>query len=96
MDALVSVLLNVALVVLTLLVLLLGGAMFRMVRGPGVATRFVALDMLTGLAIALLATTSIVFGRRELLDVALGVAAFSFIGTIAAGVFLQRHKGSKE
>lgn len=96
MDGLVSLLLNVALAVLTLLVVLLAGVMYRMLRGPGAATRFVALDMLTGLAVALLATTSIVLDRRELLDVALGVAAFSFIGTVAVGVFLQRHRGSKE
>lgn len=96
MEAVSTVLLNTALVVLSLLVLLLAGIAFRLIRGPDVATRFVALDMLTGLAVALLATGSIVLGRRELLDVALGVAAFSFIGTIATGVFLQRHQGSKE
>lgn len=96
METLNAVLLNTALVALGVFVILLGGIMIRMLRGPGAATRFVALDMLTGLAVALLSTSGIVFGRRELLDVALGVAAFSFIGTIAVGVFLQQHQGSKE
>ena len=96
METLVDVLMTVALALLTLLVLLLTGTVWRMLRGPGVATRFVALDMLTGLGVALLATTATLLDRRELLDVALGVAAFSFIGTVAVGVFLQRHEGSKE
>lgn len=96
METLAGLLMNVALAALTLLVVLLAGVAWRMLRGPGVATRFVALDMLTGLGVALLATTSIVLARRELLDVALGVAAFSFVGTVAVGVFLQRHEGRKE
>lgn len=78
-----------------LIVALIGGAAWRLLRGPQLADRFVALDMLTGLAIALLAVVSVVLMRRDLLDVGMGVAAFSFIGTVAAATFLARYRAPK-
>jgi len=95
MADLTALMSQVASVLALLVMLLLAGAMYRMLKGPEAADRFVALDMLTGLVVALLAIVSIMYGRRELLDVGLGVAAFSFVGTVAVGVFLQRHKGRK-
>ena len=95
MADLTAIMSQVASVLAVLVMLLLGGAMYRMLKGPEAADRFVALDMLTGLVVALLAVVSIMYGRRELLDVGLGVAAFSFVGTVAVGVFLQRHRGRK-
>lgn len=68
----------------------------RMLRGPGVADRFVALDMLTGIAVAMSALAAIVSGRREFLDVAFGVAVFGFVGTCALAAFLERKGGTKE
>ncbi len=93
---LTSVLLQVATVLALVLVVLIGGTMYRLLKGPAAADRFVALDMLTGVAVALLALVSVLLLRRELLDVALGVASFSFLGTVAAGAFLARHRGRKE
>ena len=95
MADLTAFLSQVASVLAVLVMLFLAGVMYRMLRGPDVADRFVALDMLTGLVVALLAIVSIMYGRREFLDVGLGVAAFSFVGTVAVGVFLQRHRGRK-
>ena len=43
---------SVALILLLVLTLALVGAAFRMIVGPGHADRFIALDMLTGLAVA--------------------------------------------
>ncbi|SFV37306.1 multicomponent Na+:H+ antiporter subunit F [Devosia crocina] len=69
---------------------------FRMLRGPGVADRFVALDMLTGIAVAMAALAAIVTGRREFLDVAFGLAVFGFVGTCALAAFLERKGGNKQ
>lgn len=91
-----SMLVTTASVLALVLVILLGGAMFRLLKGPAAADRFVALDMLTGLAVAMLALVSVLLARRELLDVALGVASFSFLGTVAVGAFLERHRGRKQ
>jgi multisubunit Na+/H+ antiporter MnhF subunit len=66
----------------------------RLVMGPGVADRFVALDMLTVLAVAVCAMTAAITGRREFLDVGLGLAVTGFVATVALAVFLER-KGAK-
>lgn len=68
----------------------------RMLRGPGVADRFVALDMLTGIAVAMAALAAVASGRREFLDVAFGVAVFGFVGTCALAAFLERKGGTKQ
>lgn len=75
---------------LTFLALPLAMTVNRLLRGPGYADRFVALDMLTGLAVAMAALTCTVTGRREYLDVAFGLALFGFVGTCALAAFLER------
>jgi multicomponent Na+:H+ antiporter subunit F len=75
---------------LTLLAVPLAMTVNRLLRGPGYADRFVALDMLTGLAVSMAALTCAVTGRREYLDVALGLALFGFVGTCALAAFLER------
>mgnify|MGYP002620480814 CR=1 FL=1 len=67
----------------------------RLVIGPGVADRFVALDMLTVLAIAIAAMTTLVTGRKEFLDISLGLAVTGFVATAALAVFLERKEGSE-
>lgn len=62
----------------------------RLVIGPGVADRFVALDMMTVLAIGITALTTLVTGRREFLDIGLGLAVTGFVATVALAVFLER------
>lgn len=62
----------------------------RMLRGPGYADRFIAVDMLAGLAVAIAALTAVATGRREFLDVGLGLAVIGFIATCAMAAFLER------
>ena len=66
---------------------------FRLVFGPGYADRFVALDMLTGIAVAATALTAVVTGRNEFLDVGLGLALIGFVGTVALAAFLEKKRG---
>lgn len=82
-----------AAVLIFAMVLALGMAAWRMVRGPGYADRFVALDMLTGIAVALAAATAVATGRGAFLDIGLGIALINFVGTCAFAAFLER-KGS--
>jgi multicomponent Na+:H+ antiporter subunit F len=67
-------------------------AAVRMVTGPGYADRFVALDMLTGIAVAIAALTMIVTGRREFLDVAFGIALIGFLATCSLSALLEKKK----
>lgn len=80
-----AVLIAVLMVPLTL-------AAVRMVTGPGYADRFVALDMLTGIAVAIAALTMIATGRREFLDVAFGIALIGFLATCSLSALLERKK----
>lgn len=75
---------------LTFLAIPLAMTINRLLRGPGYADRFIALDMLTGLAVAMAALTCAATGRREYLDIAFGLALFGFVGTCALAAFLER------
>lgn len=69
-------------------------AAWRMIRGPGIADRFVALDMLTAVVVALSAAVSLATQRGVFLDIGLGVALINFVATVAMSAFLER-KGDK-
>lgn len=63
---------------------------WRLVRGPSVADRFIAFDMLTALAIGFSALVAIMTGRGVFLDIALGLALINFTATAAFALFLER------
>ena len=92
LDLLLS---QIAAGLLVVLLVPLTMTLLRMLRGPSYADRFVALDMLTGLAVAMGALTMAATGRRECLDVALGLAIFGFVGTCALAAFLEHKGGGK-
>lgn len=77
-------------VLLILIAVPLGMTLLRMLKGPDHADRFVALDMLTGVAVTTAALAMVVTGRREFMDVGLGLAVFGFVGTCALAAFLVR------
>ena len=52
----------------------------------------VALDMLTGIAVAIAALTAAVVGRREFLDVAFGIGLISFVATCAFAALLEDNR----
>jgi len=77
-------------VLLAALVVPMAMTFARMLYGPTQADRFVALDMLGGVAVSAAALVMAVSGRREFLDVGLGLAVFGFMGTCALAAFLAR------
>lgn len=82
--------LSVATILVVILALAIAASAVRMIVGPGYADRFIALDMLTGVAVAACALTSIVTQRREFLDVGVGVALIAFVATTAFAAFLEK------
>ena len=68
---------------------------YRMLKGPGYADRFVALDMLTGVVVAISALTALATGRGAFLDVGLGAALINFVSTCAFATFLERRRGGR-
>ena len=62
----------------------------RIVRGPHVADRVVALDMLSLLGVAAAALAAVASGSTAFVDVALGVALVGFLATVAFAAFIER------
>lgn len=83
----------VASALIAALALSLALAAYRMIRGPGYADRFVALDMLTAVVVSIAALTALATGRGAFLDVGLGVALINFASTCAFTAFLERKRG---
>jgi multicomponent Na+:H+ antiporter subunit F len=79
-------------VLIAVLALPLAFAAWRMIKGPGYADRFVALDMLTAVVVALAGLTSLATGRAAFLDIGLGVALINFASTCAFAMFLERKR----
>ena len=85
----------VASVLTAVLALSLALTAYRMLRGPGYADRFVALDMLTAVVVCGAALTALATGRGAFLDVGLGVALINFASTCAFAAFLERRRGGR-
>ena len=77
-------------IILGVLVVAIGLATVRLVRGPGLANRVVALDVIAVLGAALTALFAIQFGQRVFLDVTIVLALVSFVGTVAFAYYIER------
>jgi multicomponent Na+:H+ antiporter subunit F len=61
-----------------------------LVRGPSVADRVVALDVLAAVAIGVIAAYTVATGAAALLDAALVLALVAFVGTVAFARFVEQ------
>lgn len=84
---------TVATILIAVLAVPFGLAAYRMIKGPGYADRFVALDMLTAVAVAFSALTALATGRSAFLDIGLVIALINFVSTCAFAAFLERKGG---
>ena len=62
----------------------------RLVQGPTLADRVVAVDALATMAIGALVIIAVVTGQGLLLDIALAIALVVFLGTIAMAITVER------
>lgn len=65
-------------------------ALFRLVRGPSVADRVVALDLISLLAVGLIAAHAVAYQEPVLLDVALVIALVTFLATVSFARYIGR------
>ena len=75
-----------------LLLLALGLCFFRIARGPTLADRVVALDVLNILAVAYCALLAVSSGRDVYLDAAIALALVAFLVTVAFGRFVEQRQ----
>lgn len=65
-------------------------AFVRLVLGPTLADRVVAVDVLATMAIGALVIIALITGTALLLDIALAIALVVFLGTIAMAMTIER------
>ena len=70
-------------------------ALLRLVRGPTLPDRVVALDLITVLAAAMLALDTLATRQSVFIDAAIVLALISFLGTIAFARYLERRGRSE-
>jgi multicomponent K+:H+ antiporter subunit F len=64
--------------------------LYRLMRGPGLADRILALDTLYINSLALLILSGVHFGTTVFFEAALVIAALGFVGTVALSKFVLR------
>jgi multicomponent Na+:H+ antiporter subunit F len=79
-EAIVFVMLSLALVL----------AFVRLVRGPSLPDRVVALDLLAAIIVGFIAVYATATGQRVFLDAAIVVALIIFLGTVAFAQYIER------
>ncbi len=75
------------------LLLSLAMAFIRLVLGPSLADRVVALDLISFITIGFIVVYSLDSGQQTLLDIALTLGLVAFLGTIAFARFIAKRKG---
>lgn len=77
-------------VIMPLLGCSMATAFVRLVRGPTLPDRVVALDLMATLIIAISAAYSVVTDQPAYLDAAIVLALITFLGTVAFAYYLNR------
>ncbi|MDJ1006561.1 MAG: cation:proton antiporter [Paracoccaceae bacterium] len=72
-----------------------GLAFIRLIRGPSLPDRVVALDMMTVTIVAFCGVAAIRFDEPAFLDVALALALVGFLATVALARFAERAKARR-
>lgn len=66
------------------------GLLYRLIKGPTIADRVVALDALGVALVSIVALLSLILGTEFFLEILLLLSILSFIGTAAFAKFIER------
>jgi multicomponent Na+:H+ antiporter subunit F len=91
--AMVSIAATIALVILGIAFLLTA---YRVVAGPTLPDRILALDMLTGIAIGFIAVIAVKTGFALYIDIAISLGLVAFLATVAFARFVLSRGGKIE
>lgn len=80
--------------VLLMLGLALCLAFYRLVRGPTIPDRVVALDLVAMIVVSMTIVDSMTMGEYHFLRAAIALALTSFLGTVAFAFYLQLKQGA--
>lgn len=82
-----SAMLFVALIILSLSIL---GCMYRVLKGPAMSDRVIALDSIGIQLIAIVAIISVMLRTQAYLEIILLIGILAFLGTIAFSKYIER------
>jgi multicomponent Na+:H+ antiporter subunit F len=82
----------VILPILALSVLLI---VYRFIKGPSIADKIIALDVLITTGIGIIGVYSIIHGRSTFLDTAMILALIAFLSTVAFSYYLEKRNRRK-
>ncbi len=78
---------GIVLVVLSIAMFL---AVLRLIRGPSLPDRVVALDLVITIGVGILATYAVIMRDVAILDAGIVAALIAFLGTVAFASYLER------
>lgn len=82
-----GIILNIALITLLLAFII---AFIRLLKGPTVNDRIVALDLIASVLMAFILTYSVLVNKAIYIDITIVISLISFIGTIAISTYLKQ------
>ena len=65
-------------------------ALYRVIRGPTLPDRVIAVDLLTTIAVGIIALYSIETGQKVFLAAGIALALLAFLGTVALALYIRR------
>jgi multicomponent Na+:H+ antiporter subunit F len=77
---------------LTMLSLAAGLTFVRLLKGPTLPDRVIAIDLIGVLMVCILVVTAAGTAQQAFLDVAMVVALISFVGTVAYSRYIERSR----
>jgi multicomponent Na+:H+ antiporter subunit F len=82
-----TTILNISLIIISISMV---GLIYRVIKGPSVPDRVIALDAMGINLIAIVAIVSILLDTNSFLEVILLIGILAFIGTVAFAKFLEK------
>ncbi len=73
-----------------MLIVAFGATFARVVIGPTLADRVIALDMAATIVVALILTHCVQSGSVHYIPAAISIALLSFVGTVALAIYIQK------
>ncbi len=68
---------------------------YRFFKGPSIADKIIALDLLITTGIGIIAVYSIVHGRSTFMDTAMILALIAFLSTVAFSYYIEKRNRKK-
>ncbi len=78
------------------LIIALLSALYRLLRGPTLADRVVALDMISMLMVVFLVVFKLISGVNAYMYVAISLALIGFLATVAFAHYIERTRGDSD